>query len=63
MKVYLNRSQLARLLNIAPKTLALRIAAGKFKPDAKDGLDADLFEKSKHDGSKARKVLARSLSR
>lgn len=43
MKVFLNRTQLARRLNIAPETLRSRIDAKEIKPDGKDGLGADLF--------------------
>lgn len=42
-KTYLNRTQLARRLNIAQATLAKRILAGEIKPDAKDGRGEDLF--------------------
>ena len=44
---YLNKTQLARLLNISQATLALRVKRGDIKPDAKDGLDKDLFLASK----------------
>lgn len=49
MRIYLNRTELAALLGIAPRTLALRIADGKIKPDAQDGHGRDLFLKSKHE--------------
>lgn len=48
MNTYLNRTQLARLLKVAPKTLADRISRGEIKPDAKDGKKADLFDEAKH---------------
>ena len=51
MKTYLNRTQLARRLNIAAATLAKRITEGTIKPDAWLGEGkkrVGLFDESKN---------------
>ena len=45
---YFNRSQLARILSIAPATLTKRILAGSVTPDAHDGNGRELFDASLH---------------
>jgi hypothetical protein len=47
MQLFLNRTQLARRLQIAPQTLRNKIKAGVVKADAKDERGNDLFELSK----------------
>lgn len=44
MKIFLNRSQLSKVLGIAPQTLKTKIETGEFTPDAKDGRGEDLFD-------------------
>lgn len=48
MKIYINRAQLARHLNIDPRNLTARIERGEIKPDAYDEQQRELFDKSKH---------------
>lgn len=43
MKVFLNRTQLARRLGVAPETLRAKVAERAIVPDAMDGRGADLF--------------------
>lgn len=56
LKTYLNRSQLARLLNIVPETLRERIARGEIRPDAEDGKGNELFLASKFEKGEAPEV-------
>jgi len=45
MKILVNQTALARLLDIAPATMRTRIRQGKYKPVAKDNRGRPLFER------------------
>ncbi len=55
MKTYLNRTQLAARLGVAPKTLAAALKVGTISPDARDGIGKPLFDARKHFTLKIRK--------
>lgn len=55
MKILLNRSQLARRLNIAAETLRNKIDSGEIKPDAQDDQGRDLFNLEKYSKPQAKK--------
>ena len=46
MKVFFNRTQLARRLQMAPETLRERIKSGIIEADAKDARGGELFSES-----------------